>query len=54
MPHRQGAPWDRSEFLDQLRSVGQRRYHHGQDYSRAVPWTEGTRVFFTDDALGAA
>ena len=28
MPHRQDAPWDRSEFLDQLRSVGQRRYHH--------------------------
>ena len=35
-------------------AAGRRRYHHGQDYSRAVPWTEGTRVFFTDDALGAA
>jgi hypothetical protein len=35
-------------------AAGQRRYHPGEDYSRAVPWTEGTRVFFTVDALGAA
>ena len=34
-------------------AAGQRRYHHGQDYSRAVPWREDTRVFFTADAFGA-
>lgn len=34
-------------------AAGQQRYHHGQDYSWAVPWTEGMRVFFTADALGA-
>ena len=36
MPHRQGAPWDRSEFLDRLRSVGQRRYHHRHPFHRRM------------------
>jgi pyrroloquinoline-quinone synthase len=36
MPHRQGALWDRSEFLDQLRSVGQQRYHHRHPFHRRM------------------
>src|SRR5262249_49897612 len=36
MPHREGAPWDRSEFLDRLRSVGQHRYHHRHPFHRRM------------------
>ncbi|MDA8285769.1 MAG: hypothetical protein M0Z42_21260 [Actinomycetota bacterium] len=34
-------------------AAGQWRRHHDDDGSRDVPWTEGARVFFTVDALGA-
>jgi pyrroloquinoline-quinone synthase len=36
MSHRQGALWDRSEFFDQLRSVGQQRYHHRHPFHRRM------------------
>src|SRR5207248_1444382 len=35
-------------------ATAQYRRHHGEDYSRSVPWNEGARVFFTVDALGAS
>ena len=35
-------------------ALGQwRRHHDGDGSSRDVPWSEGSRVFFTADALGA-
>jgi pyrroloquinoline-quinone synthase len=43
MPHRAGAPWDRGEFLDQLRSVGQQRYHHRHPFHRRMNTGQLTR-----------
>jgi pyrroloquinoline-quinone synthase len=36
MSHGHGALWDRSEFLNQLRSVGQQRYHHRHPFHRRM------------------